>query len=411
MKVIREKSNNYSLADTLISNIFISEYLPSIPGDYIKVYLYAYMHAEIDHALTNESISETLGIKIEDVFAAWSCFEDLCIIKKQYHKKKDKFNFDVIFVDLRATLYGQEEFNYDEDNSSASMNSLGDKKIVKIFSEIEKTIGKPLPSNDIQKIGRLMENPEMEPNLVSFVYSYCAANNYSTSADSVGKIVQEWLTKGITNEEEAKEYIDSIDIRKGFYTKIMKALGLHPGSITETEKEIFDKWLDVYGYSLDEILQFAKKGAGTEHKFKYVKKVIEGEYSKNKDEQTDKKASTTPRNKYYKRIRLKNEKALEKKKAEIYEKIPEILDLDEEIKALNMERFSTLLDRRKNRTSANDAIKNKLANRTKQKKTLLEKNGYTLSDLELKHECNKCKDTGMLENGSSCPCYNSNANK
>ena len=41
----KEPKTTVYLYDTPIENIFLAEYMPEIPGDYLKVYLYAQMLA------------------------------------------------------------------------------------------------------------------------------------------------------------------------------------------------------------------------------------------------------------------------------------------------------------------------------------------------------------------------------
>ena len=38
MNFVREKIKDFYLLDSRIENIFINEYLPAAPGDYVKVY-------------------------------------------------------------------------------------------------------------------------------------------------------------------------------------------------------------------------------------------------------------------------------------------------------------------------------------------------------------------------------------
>ena len=43
MNFYRQKISDFFLRDTDIENIFINEYLPAAPGDYVKVFIYGYM--------------------------------------------------------------------------------------------------------------------------------------------------------------------------------------------------------------------------------------------------------------------------------------------------------------------------------------------------------------------------------
>lgn len=66
----REKIKDYFLLDTGVENIFINEYMAGAPGDFIKVYLFALMYAELGVDITNEDIAKQLSVEHEDVLKA-----------------------------------------------------------------------------------------------------------------------------------------------------------------------------------------------------------------------------------------------------------------------------------------------------------------------------------------------------
>lgn len=406
MKLIREKSKNYSLADTPISNIFIGSLLPIIPGDYVKVYLYAYMYSEINHILSNESIADALGLEIEDVLAAWTRLEELHIIKKKYIGETKSLNYDIIFVDLRESIFGSS----DEENSgddSEQRNTLGDEKIKSLFSEIEKVVGQPISLNDVQIIGSLLETLNVDPSLVSVAYAYCAERNLSISANYISGVVRDWMSKGISSEKEAMEYLSSLDIRYDYYKQIMKALGLQLRNITDAEKEVFNTWLDDYGFTLNEILDISIKGAGKDNKFSYVKAIIENEYEKKNPGSviTKQRSKKISRKDFYKNIRDRKDEELRIRCEDIYKKSPSIKTLENEIKALNLDSVSVSFSKADNIESVRNEINKKLEKKKREKKNLLEKIGYKPSDMERQYRCELCKDTGIKEDDSSCSCY------
>ena len=65
MNFIREKIKDFYLLDSRIENIFINEYMPTAPGDYVKVFIYGWMYAEHGLAMSNETIAKqwSLGWK------------------------------------------------------------------------------------------------------------------------------------------------------------------------------------------------------------------------------------------------------------------------------------------------------------------------------------------------------------
>lgn len=108
--------------------------------------------------------------------------------------------------------------------------------------------------------------------------------------------------------------------------------------------------------------------------------------------------------KVYEEIRLEEENALRKRKAEIDRVIPEIKDLDREIGMLSIRTAREMI-------SSPDEISQK-AKELKERTVLLRgerieklvEHGYPMDYLELKHHCSRCNDTGSV-NGARCSCY------
>ena len=75
MDFIKSKIKDFYLLDTKIENIFISEYLPAAPGDYVKVFIYGYMYAEHGLSQTTGEMSRQLGISESDIGKAWNYWE------------------------------------------------------------------------------------------------------------------------------------------------------------------------------------------------------------------------------------------------------------------------------------------------------------------------------------------------
>ena len=84
MNFIKEKIKDFFLLDTKVENIFINEYMPSAPGDFVKVYLYASMYAEHGLEITEKAIAKQLGLSEEKVREAWEYWEERGVIRKRY---------------------------------------------------------------------------------------------------------------------------------------------------------------------------------------------------------------------------------------------------------------------------------------------------------------------------------------
>ena len=108
----------------------------------------------------------------------------------------------------------------------------------------------------------------------------------------------------------------------------------------------------------------------------------------------------------YSAKRLRNLSTEDKRRSEIYEKIPEYKELDESLSSMSMRRGREFL---KGDKSALLSLREELFLLKTKKTQLLKQNGYPEDYLEPIYDCKLCKDTGYVtdENGQSqkCRCF------
>lgn len=406
MAFYKEKIKNYYLKDTPLENMFISEYMPGAPSDYVKVYLYAYMHSGLNLIMENDDIARDLNMNIEDVLKAWTYWESLKVVRKYYPNPKDKMHYDIEFVSLKNALFCAS--NEDTENKLPSgFSQLNDESISNMFKEVEHIIGGFMRHEDRVQIVSWMEDDGTTPEIITFAFRYCREARKRVTTSYVGKIIISWKEKGILTVDDAKSYLEKNDIRYGQYKKIMKALGLSYSTPTEEEKKTFDMWMDNFKMSLNDILEVTKKAAGRSNKYLYVKKIIENDYGK---KSSDKKSSGQKRNmddrqSYYTKLREQNEKIMNKNQNEVYSKIPQVEKLDQEIRRLGFESGRALISGADNKKNVIKQIRAKIDALTKERITALENHNYPGDYMDMKYSCSKCKDTGILDNGANCSCY------
>ena len=105
--------------------------------------------------------------------------------------------------------------------------------------------------------------------------------------------------------------------------------------------------------------------------------------------------------KYYEYLRKKAEEEAEKRKKEVYERMPRIKELDEEILDLGR-KFSVDLLSGKPSDIAETRRMIKLLE--EERAVLLTENNYRQDYTDIKYTCEKCGDTGVTEDGMRCSC-------
>lgn len=103
----------------------------------------------------------------------------------------------------------------------------------------------------------------------------------------------------------------------------------------------------------------------------------------------------------YERLRLDNIHDLDRRTAQVYEEIPEIRNIHNEISSLSVrEAKARLLSED---TGSSGSVKEKISLLSQKKQELLEANGFPPDYLSMRYTCSKCRDTGYVEN-QMCSC-------
>lgn len=100
--------------------------------------------------------------------------------------------------------------------------------------------------------------------------------------------------------------------------------------------------------------------------------------------------------------RRRAEQSREEARAQVYAKIPEIREIDREIKSTGMEAVRKTADGTLDK-KAQAAYKSRINELIKRKKELLKENGFPPKFLDIKYKCSSCKDTGEKD-GEYCKC-------
>ncbi|MDR0852852.1 MAG: DnaD domain protein [Clostridiales Family XIII bacterium] len=403
-----EDSSNYFLDDTLVPNLFIAEYMPDTPGEFVKVYLYSYMCVQQGKALTNEIVAEKLSLDREVVFSAWQYFEDRKMIKKHHAAPQDGYHFDVEFMDIKSRLFGGAAAadSSSESASDLKKTSLGNEELQKMWAEIAEITGDvTLSGGDIKKIGALIAEDGATPEVIICAYKYARDRKKSMKTAAVSKRIASWTEKGLKTAADVSAFLAETDVRYSAYREIMKALGLGYSSLADAEKKEFDKWFDEYGYSLSEILEICAKAAGKNNKFNYVRGIIRKEVALAGKDGLKGPSAMADRDEHYRKLREKTEAEAAARTREVYAAIPELSKIEDEIGDQNFERIKILTSNLTDKEAATASIEKAVAKLEARKEALLKDGGFALDYMEHRPNCEHCGDTGILDDGTACSCY------
>ena len=100
----------------------------------------------------------------------------------------------------------------------------------------------------------------------------------------------------------------------------------------------------------------------------------------------------------------KNKEEREERIKKVYDKIPEIKEIDNQVATIGRNTLNNILNNPDNK-DAKKEMEDKFNILKQRKKELLLKNNIPIDYSELKYRCNICKDTGYVEGVGRCKCF------
>ena len=440
-KLSFDKGRDIFLHRTKVENLFISEYLPDAPGDYVKVFLFGLMYAQYEITPNRSELAKLLNLSVEEIAEAWIYWESRGLVRVLHEKDSNNEEVNhIIFKSKIEELYGKMSEDQSEpapvtaepaeadlplyvsiddmDFDEVINSKLIDRRLRELYEKFQMTTGRTISRQEISKIEDAIKVYGIEPEIFDFAIDYCA-DLQKYSVDYIFKVALRWTEEGCRTVDEAKRLLEKHSRRNDCYRQVFKALGFNrlPAPI---DREIMDRWFDEMNCTLAEVLDACSAAAGIrEPNLKYVNKVIENRRLEKggintrlpKDSAQSGSAETSDEGSpvsrkvladYYEFIRNEDEKAREARVMEVLRKVPEMKAVFEAESSINSKMLSLRpgadnLDARQRLRAERIAIE-------ENRKQLLNDNGFPSDYLTRKFRCNICKDTGYTDEGMVCSC-------
>ncbi|MBQ6400751.1 MAG: DnaD domain protein [Firmicutes bacterium] len=409
MSYYREKTEEYFLRDTSVENVFIHEYMAAAPDRYVKVFLLALMHADLGVSISRQQIARHLNMEEEDVLKAWTYWEKMGVIRKKMKGSGDNFDYDVEFVSLKQQMYGGEG-TASADGGSQIGEWMTDPEIQDMVSEIEQITGRVFNSTEIREVLSWIEEYQVLPEVVAYAFAFSRKNRRKTDTHYVGAIVRDWGGKGLKDIAAVEEYLGKQDRRNSMHRRVFQALGFSRNA-TEEERRIMDTWFGEMELPLETVLAACRKTAGiSSPNINYINKVLTGWKNEGKIRVTasadgsGEGFTAQEIHRYYEGLRAAEEEDARKRREEVYGKVPRVREIDEELAGIGPELSRLIISDAVDKKKATEQIRKKEEDLQMERAFLLTDNGYEPEYMDVRYNCDECKDTGRLETGEPCQC-------
>mgnify|MGYP000005008903 FL=1 len=431
MKNKRQQPKEYYLLDTGVENMFINEYMPMAPGEYVKVYLFALMYADIGEEMSNRMIAKQLDIQEEDVLKAWNYWEHLGLISKIPFEHGGRFDYTVEFMNLKEHLYTASAKGADSTStlyspiSSSDVSSvkrvpleesvaadLSDLQLEKMYNSIEKILGKTLSGTEMMDILSWIKDLDMSYDVILTAYRHCSQLK-KTNVRYVAAVIREWHAKGLDTSEAVHIYLEETDQRHYRHRRIMKALGFSRNP-TEEEVRLMNSWFDDMGFSMDTVLSACRKTSGiSSPNMNYVNRVLANWKEESSGINSVSETGTTVNGilsnstvmKYYAKLQSDAQHEAEIHRDEVYKKVPKIKEIEDELNRISMDISKSILFSSDQENTKLKALQDKSDHLLVDKAVLLTENDFPVDYMEVKYLCSECRDSGFTDSGNRCSCY------
>lgn len=308
---------------TVLSNIFIDQYMPGAGGEFVKVYIYLLrLLADPSASVCLSLLADRLNCTEGDISRAlkyWSN-EGLLILETDPSGELTGITLTEPSLDTQMELTAASSVPQSALAATApilqtvpaatasvpqpspaattpapqpdavpsrSASALTPARIKELKENedvaqliyiCEQYLGKTLTPTDTRKILFFYDELKMSVDLIDFLIQYCVGRGHK-SMRYIETVAMAWSKEGITTVEMAK---DSTSRYGRDYFTILKAMGISNRNPVDSEIVMMDTWLKDYGFSMDMIQEACSRTIMQtgQPSFQYAHKILTGWFKK-----------------------------------------------------------------------------------------------------------------------------------
>lgn len=303
-----ESSEGY----TSVSNIFISEYVPSANGEFVKVYLYLlHLMSLRSNNISISLLADTFNQTEADIMRALRYWDSLDVISLSFNGPGNSLS-NIVLRDIKHTGQAANAMADPIAAESASVNStssyqtetvraakpdikqteviytaepskvsyskeqlngfLANDNFSMLLFVIEQYMGRPLSTKETNSIVYFYDGLKLSTDLIEYLFEYCVEHN-KKSINYIEKVALSWASKNIHTIAEAKEETSN---HTDYVYQIMKAFGLSNREPAQHEKAMIAKWADTYCFDTDMIIEACNRTIKAIHQpsFEYADTIL-----------------------------------------------------------------------------------------------------------------------------------------
>ncbi len=263
---LEQKEKSLLFSATNIPDIFFSEYLSNLPGDYLKLYLYLVFLSKYGKDIKLNDLSKKLNIPLKTINDGMKFLEDNNLLLK---KVTGYIVLDLQEVTLRNLYTPNLTMSKEKVEQTAKNNSRA-KAIEHINNMYFQGIMGPSWYNDIDL---WFKKYEFDEQVMIALFNYCY-NNSALHRNYVQTVAEAWYNNKIKSYNDLDQYYEKQESLNKYKKAIAKKLGKYNG-LTQYEEAYIENWVLNFGYDMN-IIEIALKRTTLKQNptFEYINNLI-----------------------------------------------------------------------------------------------------------------------------------------
>ena len=257
-------------SDTQLSDIFISDYLPALDADSVKLYVYCLFLAKYNKTFDVTTLSEKLGMS-KDIVR--NCTDNLrsCGLIVQNENS-------ITFNDLKERAVLSNFKPRESSDPQKCMSSIIHKKRNRVIKSINNKFFQGLMSPSwYTDIDSWFDMFKFEDDAMYMLFQHCFDRGV-LQKNYILTVARDWFNKGITTSLDVENYYEEYQKIKNISYKIRKKLN-RSTPFSEYDEKVIEKWISSFKYDFDIIELALQKTTGTANpNLNYVNRIIENWY-------------------------------------------------------------------------------------------------------------------------------------
>ena len=263
---LEQNEKQLLFSETVVPDIFFAEYLPQLPGDYMKIYFYMVFLSKYKKDIKINDMSKKLSLPLKTINDGLKFLEENKLILKK--------TTGYIIIDLQeATLNNLYKPNLTQSKETVeqiSKNKSRAKAIEHINNMYFQGIMGPSWYNDIDLWFRKYNFDEQ---VMIALFDYCY-NRSALHKNYVQAVAEAWGANKIQTWNDLDIYDQKQEKLKKIKNTIAKKLGKYNG-LTQYEEAYIENWVLDYGYDMN-IIEIALNRTTFKQNptFEYINNII-----------------------------------------------------------------------------------------------------------------------------------------